>query len=145
VVMDVRCSTLQSCTGRTTLNVVINDNPYLTFIDKLNIKWTATTGASTYDVATNQGPGGTGLTGDTTGQSAATWLAAAGYFDAMVCNINSQAGTTRNISAQGSPLAGRFDIWLVRKHGGSWEEIGSTPFGAVTRDSVMVDSTPVCP
>jgi hypothetical protein len=74
VAMDVRCSTLQSCVGRATLNVVINDTPYLTFIDKDNIKWTATTGASTYDVATQQGPGGTGLPTDTTGTSAATWL-----------------------------------------------------------------------
>ena len=143
--MDVRCSTLQSCVGRATLNVVINDTPYLTFIDKDNIKWTATTGASTYDVATQQGPGGTGLPTDTTGTSAATWLGGGGYFDGMTCNINSQAGTTRNISAQGSPTAGRFDLWLVRKHGGSWEEVNSTSFGTVTRDSVMIDTTPVCP
>src|SRR5262249_60460821 len=56
VVMDVRCSSLQSCVGRATLNVVISDTPYLTFSDANNIKWTATTGASTYDVATQQGP-----------------------------------------------------------------------------------------
>jgi hypothetical protein len=145
VAMDVRCSALQSCVGRTTLNVVINDTPYLTFVDKDNIKWSATTGASTYDVATQQGPGGTGLPGDTTGTSAATWLGGGGYFDTMTCNINSQAGTTRSIAAQGAPLAGRFDLWLVRKHGGSWEEVGSTPFGTVTRDTVMADTTPVCP
>ena len=35
--------------------------------------------------------------------------------------------------------------WLVRKHGGSWEEVGSSSFGSVTRDSVMIDTTPVCP
>jgi len=148
VAMDVRCSTLQTCVGRATLNVVINDVPYLTFIDNNNIKWSATTGASTYDVATQQGtasPAGTGIPVDTTGTSAATWLGPGGYFDGMTCNINSQAGTTRDISAQGSPGAGRFDLWLVRKHGGSWEEIGSTALGTTTRDSVMVDTTPVCP
>jgi hypothetical protein len=145
IAMDVRCSTLQSCVGRATLGVVINDTPYLTFTDANNIKWSATIGASTYDVATQQGPGGTGLPGVTTGTSAATWLGGGGYFDGMTCNSNAQAGTTRNISAQGNPGAGRFDLWVVRKHGGSWEEIGSVPFGTVTRDTVMADTSPVCP
>lgn len=155
VVMDVRCSSLQSCVGRTTLNIVISDTPYLTFIDKNNIKWSATTGASTYDIATYQGTGGTvGIPADTTGSSAATWLAPnSGYFDNMATGPQgvafcSQAGTTRNISAQGSPSVGHFDIWLVRKHGGSWEEVGSVDFGGVTRDTVMSDASglpPICP
>ena len=42
------------------------------------------------------------------------------------------------------PSSGKFDLWLVRKHGGSWEELSSTRFGSVTHDSVLADTTPVC-
>ena len=141
VAMDVRCSTLQSGVGRATLNVVITDVPYLTFQDVNTLKWTATTGASTYDVATRQD-----LPGSQAGVDANTWLnPTTGRFNSMTCNIDNQAGTTRSIAAQGSPAAGFFDIWLVRKNAASWEEVGSTPFGTVTRDTVMIDTTPVCP
>src|SRR4029450_5473232 len=47
VAMDVRCSTLQSCVGRATLLVVINDTPYLTFLDKNTLKWAGRGGAPT--------------------------------------------------------------------------------------------------
>jgi hypothetical protein len=157
VLMEVRCSTLTTCQGRASLMVVINDTPTL-FFDKAAaapfqteenknlLEWTPTTGASTYDVSTKQAvPAAT--------VAASGWLGAGGYFDSMACRSNSQAcGDTDGdtlcqfgIAADGDPAAGTLDLWLVRKHGGSWEEPGSSALATTTRDSVMVDTTPVCP
>ena len=69
----------------------------------------------------------------------------------MTCSSNAQVASTLSISAQGSPSPGNFDLWLVRKHGGSWEEVGSTSLGSTTRDFVMSDTgagtglAPICP
>jgi hypothetical protein len=132
--------------------VILNDTPTL-FFDKAAaapfqteenkdlLEWTATTGASTYDIATKQSI-------STATAPANIWLT---YFSSMTvggcsqaCNDGDGDGLCQfSISASGSPAAGTLDFWLVRKHGGSWEEPGSSalPGPATSRNAAIT----VCP